>query len=60
MFRIASAIQAAEAKEQQCISKQEDPKGADHPEPCTVQELGQIRSVADVIAGVQVEEAGGQ
>ena len=59
MFRSASAVQATEAKGQQCISKQEDPKGSDHPEQCTLQELGQSQSVADMVAGVQVEEAGG-
>ena len=54
----------AEAEGQQWISKQEDPKGSGHPEPHLLPELVQIQTaadmVADLVAAVQVEEAGGQ
>ena len=64
MFHIASAIQVAEAKGRQCISKQSDLLLSDHPEPYKLPELVQIWTVADMVAdmvaAVQVEEAGGQ
>jgi hypothetical protein len=53
-------IEAAEAEGQPCISKQENPKGSDHPEPYKLQELVHLLSVADMVAVVQMEEAGGQ
>ncbi len=64
MFCTEFATQVAEAKGQQCISKQEDPTGSGHPEQYKQQKLVQIRTVADMVAdmvaAVQVEEAGGQ
>ena len=41
MFCFESATQTAEAKGQQCISKEQDPRGSEHPEPYTLPELVQ-------------------